>query len=335
MNDNLKSNSLVTFAVIAFNQEEYIKEAMVSALKQTYHPIQFVFSDDCSSDRTFDIMCDIAAQDERSENIILNRNDRNLGIVNHVNKISMELARGKYIVLLAGDDISSADRTKKVVACFEATGASAVAVNPVMIDRKGNVSNRRFFPRFPTGVLHLDGFLDHGSVFFGGGGYSREIFDVYGPMQRNVRNEDQILPLRASTLGGIAYLPDPVFYYREHSNNFSFWAKKKVDPKNKVHYEIEERKNALQNYKNFKQDFLKHFHSTNNNNTLKWIDMRIVLLDFEVAMLQSRTLRRLARIPDVLRIGRNLKQRIALFLICISPKLYFIALSIRMRSIHR
>ena len=42
---------LVTFALFAYNQEQYIREAVEGAFSQTYEPLEIILSDDCSSDR--------------------------------------------------------------------------------------------------------------------------------------------------------------------------------------------------------------------------------------------------------------------------------------------
>ena len=54
------SPPLVTFALFAYNQEAFIREAVASALSQTYEPLEIILSDDCSTDRTFAIMQELA-----------------------------------------------------------------------------------------------------------------------------------------------------------------------------------------------------------------------------------------------------------------------------------
>ena len=39
---------LISFVVLAYNQESFIREAIEGALTQTYSPLEIVFSDDCS-----------------------------------------------------------------------------------------------------------------------------------------------------------------------------------------------------------------------------------------------------------------------------------------------
>src|SRR6056297_1821961 len=100
---------LVTFAVIAYNQEPFIREAIEGAFSQTYHPLEIILSDDCSSDHTYRIMQEMAAAYDGPHSIVLNRNEPNLGIVLHFNKI-IKMSSGHFICMNAGDDFSSANR---------------------------------------------------------------------------------------------------------------------------------------------------------------------------------------------------------------------------------
>ena len=56
MPDNVTDRPLVTFALFAYNQEEFIREAVEGAFAQTYEPLEIILSDDCSSDRTYEII---------------------------------------------------------------------------------------------------------------------------------------------------------------------------------------------------------------------------------------------------------------------------------------
>ena len=47
---------LITLGLIAYKQDRFIREAVASALAQTYSPLQIVLSDDASPDSTFEIM---------------------------------------------------------------------------------------------------------------------------------------------------------------------------------------------------------------------------------------------------------------------------------------
>jgi len=76
--------------------------------------LEIILSDDASTDRTFDIMKEMAAVYHAPHTIILNRNPRNLGLCGHVNKIFYEIATGAWLVAAAGDDISLPERCQHV-----------------------------------------------------------------------------------------------------------------------------------------------------------------------------------------------------------------------------
>ena len=118
---------LLTFVVLAYNQERFIREAVEGALAQTYSPLEIILSDDCSPDQTFEIMQQMAAEYHGPHKIVLNRNETNQGIGGHVNRV-MELTHGELIVMAAGDDISLPHRTQRLYGVWEDSGRKAMSV---------------------------------------------------------------------------------------------------------------------------------------------------------------------------------------------------------------
>ena len=72
--DQISVKPLISYCLITYNQEKYIKEAVLSALSQTYHPLEIIISDDCSTDNTFDIVRETINNYLGGHNIILNLN---------------------------------------------------------------------------------------------------------------------------------------------------------------------------------------------------------------------------------------------------------------------
>ena len=108
---------LVTFALFAYNQEQFILQAVEGALSQTYTPLQIILSDDCSTDRTFDLMEGLLATYKGPHSILLNRNESNLGLGRHVNRV-VSLAKGDLLVAAAGDDVSADNRVTTLAALW-------------------------------------------------------------------------------------------------------------------------------------------------------------------------------------------------------------------------
>ena len=101
---------LVTISMITYNQERYVRDAVRGALAQTYEPLEIVISDDCSTDGTWNIIVDEVESYRKSggihKNIVLNRNEKNLGIIRHC-QAQQSRIHGELRVGNAGDDISS------------------------------------------------------------------------------------------------------------------------------------------------------------------------------------------------------------------------------------
>ena len=55
------SNPLISFVLLAYKQEKYIREAVEGAFAQTYSPLEIILSDDASPDGTFEIIQEMAA----------------------------------------------------------------------------------------------------------------------------------------------------------------------------------------------------------------------------------------------------------------------------------
>ena len=105
---------LVTFALFAYNQEQYIREAIEGAFSQTYEPLEIILSDDKSSDRTFEIMQEMAEKYKGPHKVVIRQSEVNFGTALHVQAVA-NLSKGKLIVIAAGDDISESDRCKEIV----------------------------------------------------------------------------------------------------------------------------------------------------------------------------------------------------------------------------
>ena len=100
---------LISVIIPVYNVELYVKKAINSILNQTYSNLQIIIIDDCSTDRTYEIVQNISKLDSR---VLILRNKINSKIVKTLN-YGLEYARGEYIARMDGDDICSADRIEK------------------------------------------------------------------------------------------------------------------------------------------------------------------------------------------------------------------------------
>ena len=222
---------LVTIALMFYNQEEFVRDAIQAAMKQTYSPLEIFISDDESSDMTWENIQEVTKGYSGQHSLVKNRNAANMGINAHVNKI-MQMASGDFIVIAGGDDISTADRVEKLVDVW-LSGASGVFSNATLIDQNGQEKKLMVQP----GYKHMKSWREmivagtHGS--WGCSlAWDKRVFEVFGPMPENILGEDAVIPFRAALMGGMSYVDAPLVFYREHADNVSFWVKEKGLEKN-------------------------------------------------------------------------------------------------------
>lgn len=212
---------LVTFALISYNAEQFVGAAVEGALAQSYSPLEIILSDDCSKDATFSIMEELAGKYNGENRVRLNRNEVNLGLGEHINKI-MQLAQGEYIIIAAGDDISTTERAVEIIKKFEAGGKRIMAVFSDWIEIDGKGEDQKIVSAEPpAGFTELPLMCRH--MFRGIPGatnaWHRSVFDVFGPMQKNIVFEDRVIAFRAALLGEIAHSALPLVRYRRHETN--------------------------------------------------------------------------------------------------------------------
>lgn len=225
MSDKIISEQpLATFVLFAYNQEKYIREAVEGAFAQMYEPLQIILSDDCSTDRTFDIMQEMVDSYAGQHEVILRKNKNNAGLCAHVNIVFQE-ARGDILVIAAGDDISLPDRTAiSVEALKRAPDATAVLLSAEVIDDSGRTIGAKLIGGNRTTELHqsLADLMRWRTKTFGASrAIRRQVFDTFGLFRIDCPTEDTPLLLRSLICGRNVLSPKNGIRYRTHDNNLS------------------------------------------------------------------------------------------------------------------
>jgi glycosyltransferase involved in cell wall biosynthesis len=220
------SPPLVSFILLTYNQEKFVDEAVRSALLQTYQPLEIIISDDASTDRTFEKARNIIGEYKGPHAVTGRVNARNLGTNGHLN-IAVGNAKGEFIVVAAGDDVSLPGRVEKLVKQWQ-SGASGVFSNATIIDARGNTKD--IFVR--QGYKHMRGWRE--MVIAGTHGawgctlsWEKRVFESFGDMPEDIMGEDAVIPFRSGLLNGLSYVDEPLVHYRDHGGNISFWAEER------------------------------------------------------------------------------------------------------------
>jgi glycosyltransferase involved in cell wall biosynthesis len=130
---------LVSIIIPVYNREKIIEETVYSALNQTYGNLEIIISDNCSTDRTWKILQNLAAKDDR---IKLLRNSDNLGPVKNW-KVSLDAAEGEYCKILWSDDLITSGFVDACLRLFDEETAFVMSGIKIFDDRdpKSTVSS--------------------------------------------------------------------------------------------------------------------------------------------------------------------------------------------------
>lgn len=108
----MKQNKISVIMPV-YNCELYVKEAIDSILNQTYTNFELLIIDDASTDKTIELV-----KEYLDVRINLIEKPINTGLTNSLN-LGLQLAEGKYIARMDGDDISLPERFAKQISFLE------------------------------------------------------------------------------------------------------------------------------------------------------------------------------------------------------------------------
>lgn len=128
------TDGLVSVIMPVYNAERFLEEALNSVLCQTYKNIELVLVDDCSTDKSSQI---IVGMQKKYPQIQYYLQETNMGAGAARNK-ALELARGRYVAFLDSDDIWLPDKIERQLALMEETGSPFSYTAIEMIDEAAN-----------------------------------------------------------------------------------------------------------------------------------------------------------------------------------------------------
>jgi len=120
----------VSVIIAAYNVEKYIARAIASVQAQTCEDWEIVVVDDASTDRTCDVVEELASRDAR---IRLLRHKSNQG-PGAARNTAIDVAQGEWIAVLDADDACRPERLEKMLGAATHTGADFIADNQIFYD---------------------------------------------------------------------------------------------------------------------------------------------------------------------------------------------------------
>lgn len=207
-----------------YNGEKYLKEQLDSILTQTYTDFELVICDDCSKDKTHEILNEYSKKDNR---IKIYFNEENLGFKKNFEK-AISLSSGEYIALSDQDDVWTNNHLEVL---YNLIGDYDIACgNAILIDEKNNSLNLKLnesdglFCFQNENLLYR--LLVHTACFQGSSMLiNKRIFQKALPIPQNVLYHDAWFSVCACLNKGINYTFEVINHYRQHNSQITFHQK--------------------------------------------------------------------------------------------------------------
>lgn len=106
-------NPKVSVLLPTYNHEQYLTETIESVLNQTFTDFELLITDDCSTDKSAEVIC--GYKDERITATLFEKNQGTVRALNYL----LRMAKGEYIAVLGSDDVWEPTKLECQVAFLE------------------------------------------------------------------------------------------------------------------------------------------------------------------------------------------------------------------------
>ncbi len=196
---------LVSVIMPAYNCEDYIEQAICSALVQSVS-LELIIIEDDSSDGTRECIQPFL-EDER---VIYVCNPYNMGVAASRNK-GIQMAKGKYIAFLDADDRWTADKLERQLKLMRAKDAVLCCTARALMNQEGKLTGKVIPVK---GKITYKNLLYSNCISMSSAVIKREAALEF-PMEQDHLHEDYILWLTVLKKYGVAYgINEPMLEYR-------------------------------------------------------------------------------------------------------------------------
>jgi glycosyltransferase involved in cell wall biosynthesis len=207
----------VSVVLTSYNHERYLGACLESALTQTYSNVEIIAIDDCSKDKSRDILAAYA------DSIRLILNEQNQGTYGVLNQ-GLAAASAEYIAVLNSDDLWLPHKLEKQVALMEQNAEMSFCHTfGDFIDASGNVVGGRPmgfpFPRTGTGWM-LPTFIANNTAIASSVLMRTETAHAIGGFDSSFKNlGDWDMWIRLAERGSVGFVDEKLTLYRVHGAN--------------------------------------------------------------------------------------------------------------------
>lgn len=157
---------LVSICIPVYNGEQFIAEAIGSAIAQGYPRLEVLVQDNASTDGTWELLVSLA---DRYTELSIERNESNIGMSPNWNRV-VNRASGEYVLLMSADDYLEPEFLGRCIEAFGESDADIVTTDHYLL-RDGSRQGRRMrlagglYRDFASKVIMLNPFSINFSLF--------------------------------------------------------------------------------------------------------------------------------------------------------------------------
>lgn len=203
----------ISIVTTAYNIEAYVEKCLESLLAQTHKDIEIIVVNDCSTDKTMDIVCKFT--DERIKVV---NHSQNMG-AGWARRTGIGAATGEYVITVDGDDWLAPDFIEALAKNAEETDADIVSGGITYVWNDTYEEVKRFLPHISEGMQK---FADYGNkkiVFLNNKLVRRTMYDtVPYSTRRYCEDTPVILPL-LYLANKVSYVDVQGYYYLQHDKS--------------------------------------------------------------------------------------------------------------------
>jgi len=225
----MTNEPLVTISTPCYNHKKYLADYFESIISQTYKNIELIIIDDASKDNSQKIIENYLPKlKERFLRVEYIPRKKNVGLVRNCNE-GLDLARGKYIIGFASDDIMLPTRVEENVKFLEEhkdygmVYSDAYIFNDDIDIKKINFDNLKFFSKqqkiYSGNVMNQ--ILVSNFIIAPTACIRKNVFDKVGKYNENYCFEDYDMWLKIAEHYKIGYINKKLSLYRENDNSLS------------------------------------------------------------------------------------------------------------------
>jgi glycosyltransferase involved in cell wall biosynthesis len=210
----------VSVVIVTYNHAPFIVQAVESVLAQrTDFPYEIIISEDCSTDRTRDLVRALQARHPDRIRLVLSETNQN---DNAVLSRAAQMARGDLIATLDGDDYwTSPDKLQRQRDHLRAhPEQSACFHNALVVHDDGSKPPEPHNPDNQSTLVFGEDLWTGDPIATCSAMFRRAVFDDLPDWYRTARVGDWPLFMLSADHGPIGYLPDMMAVYRIHSGGY-------------------------------------------------------------------------------------------------------------------